>query len=103
MERIDKGGYLTIARINGDPAALRAMYERTTDVMAQVGEDHGLILHAAAMTDEGLMMVNLWPSAEESEAAAQDPRRIEALRASGVKPEYTSRDHYEVMSCYGNS
>ena len=101
MNRIEEGGYLTIARIDGDPADLREMYERTTDVMSQVGEDHGLILHAATITDEGLMMVNLWPSVEESEAAAKDPRRIEALRSSGVRPEYTSREHYEVMSCYG--
>ena len=36
-------------------------YRQSSDTMSEVGRDHGLILHSAARTDEGLVIVNLWP------------------------------------------
>jgi hypothetical protein len=65
--------YLTIARIAGEPSALLAGYRRTSALMDGVGRDHGLILHAGAETPDGLLIVNLWPSRDESDAAAADP------------------------------
>ena len=67
--------YLTIARFSGDPDLLLDAYRRYSGVMSAVGRDNGLILHAAAKTDSGFLVVNLWPSKADSEAAARDPRR----------------------------
>jgi hypothetical protein len=90
--------YLTLARFSGDPDQLLERYEQSAEVMSGVGRDHGLILHAAAKTDEGLLVVNLWPSEDESEAAARDPRRLTVLEQSGLNPGDISREHYEVAS-----
>jgi hypothetical protein len=90
--------YLTIARFSGDPDKLLERYERSSETMSGVGRDHGLILHAAAKTDGGLMVVNLWPSKDESEAAARDPRRLAVLEQTGLSPGDISREHYEIAS-----
>jgi hypothetical protein len=90
--------YLTIARFSGDPDALLSQYERSSETMSGVGRDHGLILHAAGKTDEGLLVVNLWPSEAESDAAARDPRRLDVLAQSGLTPGDISREHYEIAN-----
>lgn len=88
--------YLTIARISGDPDQLLDGYRSTSAAMDRVGRDHGLILHAGARTSDGLLIVNLWPSQDGSEAAAADPRRHAALRHVGVGPQQQRKEHYEV-------
>ncbi len=91
---------MTIARISGDPKRLRETYEETAEVMAEVGRDHGLVLHAAAETEDGFLLLNLWPSAEGSESASRDPRRLVALSSAGVSPEQVSNEHFDVASYY---
>src|SRR5262249_8755618 len=78
--------YLTIAPISADACRLLAGYRRTSELMDQVGHDHGLVLHAAAEMSNGLLIVNLWPSQAGSEAAANDPRRLAALRRGAARP-----------------
>jgi hypothetical protein len=90
--------YLTIARFSGDPDTLLERYEQSSETMSAVGRDHGLILHAAAKTEDGVLVVNLWPSEDESEAAARDPRRLAVLAQTGLSPGDISREHYEVAS-----
>jgi hypothetical protein len=68
--------YLTIARFSGDADKLLAEYQKTSETMSTVGRDHGMILHAAAKTAIGFLILNLWPSKDRSEAAANDPRRL---------------------------
>jgi hypothetical protein len=84
MMRELQGGYLTLNQIAGDPTALLAGYRHTADRMNGVGRDHGLIINAAARTDDGLLIVNLWPSAAGSESAARDPRRAAVVREHGL-------------------
>jgi hypothetical protein len=88
--------YLTIARIGGHPDRLLDGYRGTAAVMDGVGRDHGLILHAAAATGDGLLIVNLWPSKDGSEAAAADPRRHAALKQVGVSPAHQRKEHHEL-------
>ena len=85
---------LTIARISGDPGRLLDGYRRSSALMDGVGHDHGLILHAAARTAEGLLIMNLWPSEDGSEAAAADPRRLAALRREDVRPDQVHRERH---------
>jgi hypothetical protein len=89
-------GYLTVMKINGDPDELAARYGESSETMEQVGRDHGLIMHAAARAEDGLMVVNLWPSKEESEAAARDQRRIAEAARHDLDGRQISRTHYEV-------
>jgi hypothetical protein len=90
--------YLTITRIAGDPDGLLDAYRRSADVMEGVGRDHGLILHAAAQTGDGLLILNLWPSKDGSEAAARDPRRLGAIREHGLTSEQIRPEHHLVES-----
>ena len=94
----EKSGYLTLNRIAGDPGELLAGYRRTAERMDGVGRDHGLILHAAARTEDGLLIVNLWPSREGSESAARDPRRLATMREHDLVPERMRREHHELDS-----
>jgi hypothetical protein len=89
-------GYMTVMRISGDPDELAARYAESAETMAGVGRDHDLILHAAAKTEDGLMVVNLWPSKEESEAASRDQRRIAEVARHDLDSRPISRDHYEL-------
>ncbi len=88
--------YLTIARISGEPGELLDGYRESAATMSDVGRDHGLILHAVAPIDDGIMIVNLWPSRDGSEAAATDPRRAAVVASQGLGPERFRRDHFEL-------
>lgn len=88
--------YLTITRFHGDPDRLLAEYERSSTTMDEVGHDHGLILHAGAKTDDGLLVVNLWPSKDGSESASVDPRRLAELERALPEIEQLHREHYEL-------
>lgn len=89
-------GYLTVMKIDGDPDELAARYGESSKTMAGVGRDHDLILHAAARTEDGLLVVNLWPSKQESEAASRDQRRIAEVARHDLDDRMISSDHYEV-------
>jgi hypothetical protein len=64
--------------------------------MSAVGRDNGLILHAGAKTDSGFLVVNLWPSTADSEAAARDPRRRAVLERAEITPDQVRREHHDV-------
>lgn len=66
--------------------------------MTEVGRDHGLIVHAAARTGAGLLVVNLWPSEDGSRAAAGDARRIGVLQQHGLDPDQIHREHHVVTN-----
>ena len=91
-------GLLTIARFPGDGDRLVDEYREYADAMSDVGRDHGLILHAGAKTDDGFLVVNVWPSREASEAAARDPRRLAVLANAAIDPGEIRREHHEVVA-----
>jgi mannose-6-phosphate isomerase-like protein (cupin superfamily) len=95
--------YLTLAHFSGDPDRLADDYRTYSSVMSGVGRDHGLILHAGAKTDDGFLVVNLWPSEEESEAAARDPRRLGVIERAEVEPEQIRREHHDVVDFIVNA
>ena len=88
--------YLTITRIGGGPVRLLDGYRRSAPVMDRVGHDHGLIVHAGAATDDGLLIVNLWPSRDGSQAAAADPRRLAVLEQEALAADGFVREHHEL-------
>ena len=88
--------YLTITRFIGDGDQLLGDYATYADEMSGVGRTHGLLLHAGAKTDDGFLIVNVWPSRECSEAAARDPRRLAVLERTGISPDRIQREHHEI-------
>lgn len=90
------GGYLTVARFSGDPDELSRRYRAYASELDEVGRDHGLILHAGARTDEGFMVVNIWPARDNSQAAARDPRRLGIVDRALMAPDEVRREHHEV-------
>ena len=92
----EAGGYISIVRFSGDGDRLLADYRDYADTMDGVGRDHGLLLHAGAKTDDGLLVVNLWRSKDDSEAAARDPRRLEVIERAGIMPDQLRREHHEL-------
>ena len=89
--------YLTLARFAGEGDGLLEEYRKYAGTMAHVGRDHGLILHGAAKTDAGFLVVNVWPSKAGSEAAARDPRRRAVLQETGIGPGEIRREHHELV------
>jgi hypothetical protein len=89
--------HLSITRILGDAEALGAGYLETEPVMTSVGRDHGLLLHAAAKADEGLVIVNLWRSLYGAEAAARDPRRLAVIQHHALRPDRFRREHFDTI------
>ena len=92
---------LTIIRSSGDPeTSLAAKREHIDPVMERKAPEYGNLLHVAARTPEGMLVLNLWESEEGSEQAFQDPEIQQARQAmmdSGAvtgPPEIT---HYEVV------
>ena len=96
MQDTKSPAYLTIARIGGDPDELLEGYLRSSETMDGVGRDHDLILHAAAPTEAGLLILNLWPSRDASEVAARHQRRLDTIRQQALEPEQIRKEHYEV-------
>lgn len=89
---------LTLIRVKGDPEKLIDAMAGAEEVFARKAPEHGMIFSCRARTDDGVLIVNLWPDAESSETAFQDPEIQEALSAvnaaTGAAPE---REHYEVF------
>ena len=93
----DPNAYLTIACVAGPPDDLLAAYERTAPIMAGVGRDHGLILHAGAKAGDGFRDGQPLVVEDGSEAAARDPRRLGVLKELAISPDRFQREHFEVV------
>jgi hypothetical protein len=75
-------GVLAMLELDGD----------TADLMAALGEldrrlpaPEGLLVRIAAPTEHGLVLFQLWESAEARKRHADDPAHAEALEVSGMK------------------
>jgi hypothetical protein len=94
-------GRLTIIRTPGDPDELLAVKREHIDpVMERRAGDYGLLVHVAARAPDGIVVVNVWESAEGSDRAAQDPEIQEARDAmanAGAATEPPTFEHYEVV------
>ena len=92
---------LTIMRSSGDSdALLAAKREHIDPIMEQRGAELGNVFHVAARGPDGLIVANLWESAEASERAFNDPevqRARAAMADSGAAAGPPEVTHYEVV------
>jgi len=89
--------HVSIMRLKGDPDQLMATKQEKMDpVTMRVAPENGGMLHIAAKTDEGIVIVNLWETAEGSQATANDPEVAKAREESGIQPDQIQWEQYEV-------
>jgi heme-degrading monooxygenase HmoA len=72
---------LVIMESKGDPDRL---LEATKDVARSAGPPQGLLARCVARTDDGIVLVHVWESADARSAWHNNPGHQEALRASGM-------------------
>ncbi len=91
---------LTIIRTSGNPDELmKSKREHIDPVMQRKAEEYGHLVHIAARSDDGLVVINLWESEEGSQRAWEDPELQEAREAAGRNGASTGKttfEHYEV-------
>jgi quinol monooxygenase YgiN len=77
--------YLTIHRMEGDPEdLLRKKQETFAPTVKELAGKHGAFFSVTAKTAQGLVVVNVWESAEAAIAFAQLPQIQQAQRESGL-------------------
>jgi hypothetical protein len=91
--------YLSILRIKGDADELLAAKQEIMDpVMERVAPEFGSIAHAAAKTEDGILVVNVWETREGSEEVRNNPEAgaaIDQMRErTGSEPEF---EHHELV------
>ena len=72
---------LAMLELDGDTRALLAAGAR---LEARLGTPPGLVARMVAPTDRGIVLFQLWASAEARQRNADDPAHGEALAASGL-------------------
>lgn len=78
---VPPGAILTVTEIVGPPAELLA----ASDALAvEVGARDGLLLRVRGTTADGIVVLNLWASAEARDAAVADERHRAARAASAL-------------------
>lgn len=74
-------GVLAMLELQGDSAALMA----ASDELERRPRPEGLLVRIVAPTDDGMVLFQLWQSAEARQRNADNPAHAEALAASGMR------------------
>ncbi|ETK34360.1 hypothetical protein [Microbispora sp. ATCC PTA-5024] len=77
--------FLSIHTMTGDPDDLLDRKRRHMDpVVERLAPRHGAILSVTSTTDDGIVTVNLWESAEGAAAFSGEPEALDAQKESGL-------------------
>jgi quinol monooxygenase YgiN len=77
--------YVTIHRMEGDPDdLLRQKQEKFDPTVKEFAGQHGAFFSVTAKTAQGLVVVNVWESAEAAVGFTQLPQIQQAQRESGL-------------------
>ena len=74
-------GVLAMLELQGETAELMAASE---ELDRRLPAPRGLLARIVAPTDEGMVLFQLWDSADARQRNAEDPTHAEALAASGM-------------------
>ncbi|MFD1507077.1 antibiotic biosynthesis monooxygenase [Georgenia yuyongxinii] len=88
---------LVVARMTGNPDELaEKVLEHLTPVMNEVARQRGAVWHALAKTPDGVMVVDVWESADAVTAAVGEQRVQEAIERSALpQPQFDIYDLVE--------
>ena len=95
---------LTLIEIKGDADELVKFKREAMDpIFERKMDEHGIVFSLTARTDDGILIVNLWPDEESSERAFQDPEVQQAVQQamSGPAAGPPARTHHEVLDYQG--
>ncbi|WP_143736792.1 hypothetical protein [Microbispora sp. GKU 823] len=94
--------FLSIHTMTGDADDLLARKQRHMDpVVERLAPRHGAILSITSATDEGIITVNLWQSAEGAAAFSREPEALQAQKDSGLPmPSSFQRFTDATVTCY---
>jgi hypothetical protein len=76
-----------IARFSGDPADLAARYHRQFTALMDAAGDappEGLLAHTCTQTEDGLVIVDAWESADQWRAMAESDAFRNSIAESGL-------------------
>jgi hypothetical protein len=71
------------------PGATPEQYDRANEILGIAGDEDapdGLISHAAGLTDEGMVIVDVWDSAESLERFFEERSVADAMKQAGAEP-----------------
>ncbi len=92
---------MPIARVmtrEGDPQELERQYRVVAGRMNEQPLADGLIAHLALKRPNGIQVINVWESLQQSQAAFERPEFQEALREAGMSPSEIQPEDIEVMN-----
>ncbi len=92
---------MPIARVltrEGDQQELERQYQVVAGRMNEQPLADGLIAHIALKRPNGIQVINVWESLEQSQAAFERPEFQEALREAGMSPSDIQPEDVEVMN-----
>ncbi len=81
-------GVLSMLELEGDTESLLGACE---DLDRRLPEPDGLLVRIVAPTDEGIVLFQLWESADARQRHAENSTHLEALETSGMMRLATSR------------
>jgi len=96
-----KEDLMPIARVltrEGDQQELERQYQVVAGRMNEQPLADGLIAHIALKRPNGIQVINVWESLEQSQAAFERPEFQEALREAGMSPSDIQPEDVEVMN-----
>ncbi len=96
-----KEAIVTIARVmsrEGDQQELERQYQIVAGRMNELQLADGLIAHIALKRSNGVEVINVWESLEQSQAAFERPEFQEALREAGMSAEDLQPEDVEVLN-----
>ena len=90
--------YLTIHRLAGDPDDLLARKKEYLDpVTSRLAPSYGGIFSVTAQSADGLVIVNLWDSADAPTRFSRAPEVVRAEQASGLPAPHSFERYDEVQ------
>ena len=92
---------LPIARVltrEGDQQEMERQYHVVSGRMNEMPLADGLIAHIALKRPNGVEVINVWESLEQSQAAFERPEFQEALREAGMSPDDIQPQDVEVLN-----
>ena len=79
---------MAVLMLLGLPGATPDQYDRANEILGIAGDDdapEGLISHAAGLTDEGMVIVDVWDSAESLERFFEEREVQAAMNEAGAE------------------
>jgi hypothetical protein len=87
---------ISMMEFEGDPQEIEQKMGGISDLAGRKAAEYGGISSTVVKTDSGVMVINMWDSADGRHRMGEDPEIRQALQEAGMPP--PSAKGYEVLS-----